>query len=70
MTILTTPMRTFVRQVMGAAAQLERGLVAARMQGGRRRSASKGGYLGGKVPYGYALENGKLVSPSRGSRRP
>ena len=33
------PMRTFVRQVMGASAQLERGLVSARLQGGRRRGS-------------------------------
>jgi DNA invertase Pin-like site-specific DNA recombinase len=55
------PMRTFVRQVMGAAAQLERGMVVARMQGARRRKRARGGYIGGDVPYGYRLENGELV---------
>ena len=37
------PHRTFLRQVLGAAAQLERGLIVARLQGGRRRKASRGG---------------------------
>jgi DNA invertase Pin-like site-specific DNA recombinase len=47
------PMRTFVRQVMGAAGQLERGLAVARLQGGRRRKAERGGYAGGWTPYGF-----------------
>lgn len=50
------PMRTFVRQVMGAAGQLERGLAVARLQGGRRRKAERGGYAGGWTPYGYRRE--------------
>jgi DNA invertase Pin-like site-specific DNA recombinase len=50
------PMRTFVRQVTGAGAQLERGMVVARMQGGRRRKVSRNGYVGGKVPYGWERE--------------
>jgi len=47
------PMRTFVRQVMGAAGQLERGLAVARLQGGRRRKVERGGYAGGWIPYGF-----------------
>lgn len=38
------PQRRFLRQVMGAAAELERGLIKARLQGGRRRKAQQGGY--------------------------
>jgi DNA invertase Pin-like site-specific DNA recombinase len=49
------PMRTFARQVMGAAAQLERGMIVARMQGGRRRRRKQGGYIGGDATYGYRL---------------
>jgi DNA invertase Pin-like site-specific DNA recombinase len=58
------PHRTFLRQVLGAAAQLERGLVKARLQGGRRRKASKGGYIGGKVnaKYGYDLVDGVYIA--------
>jgi DNA invertase Pin-like site-specific DNA recombinase len=50
------PMRTFVRQVMGAAQQLERGMTVARMQGGRRRKSDNGGYVGGIVRYGWRVE--------------
>src|SRR4051794_12237210 len=44
------PHRRFLRQVMGAAAELERGLIRARLQGGRRRKAARGGYIGGQPP--------------------
>jgi len=58
------PHRTFLRHVVGAAAQLERGLVAARLQGGRRRKAAQGGYIGGTRlhrRYGYRVEDGEYV---------
>lgn len=46
------PMRTFVRQVMGAAAQLERGLIVKRLKSGRRAKAERGGYATGAPVYG------------------
>ncbi len=55
------PHRRFLRQVMGAAAELERGLIKARLHGGRRRKARAGGYIGGRSlhpKYGYRLVNG------------
>jgi DNA invertase Pin-like site-specific DNA recombinase len=55
------PMRTFARQVMGAAAQLERGLVTARLQAGRKRKAAGGGYVGGQRTFGYRIEERRLV---------
>jgi DNA invertase Pin-like site-specific DNA recombinase len=58
------PQRRFLRQVMGAAAELERGLIKARLQGGRRRKAARGGYIGGKRlhrRYGYELVNSTYV---------
>lgn len=58
------PQRRFLRQVMGAAAELERGLIKARLQGGRRRKAARGGYIGGARlhrRYGYQLEEGEYV---------
>jgi DNA invertase Pin-like site-specific DNA recombinase len=58
------PHRRFLRQVMGAAAELERGLVTARLQGGRRRKAAKGGYIGGTRlhrRYGYDLVDGEYL---------
>ena len=59
------PQRKFLRQVMGAAAELERGLIKARLQGGRRRKAARGGYVGGKRlhrRYGYDLVDGEYVA--------
>jgi DNA invertase Pin-like site-specific DNA recombinase len=55
------PMLTFVRQVMGAAAQLDRSLVVSRMRAGRRLKAERGGYAFGAPPFGYRAINGRLV---------
>ncbi len=58
------PHRTFLRQVLGAAAQLGRGLVAARLQGGRRRKAAQGGWVGGhrlRRRYGYEVIDSAYV---------
>jgi DNA invertase Pin-like site-specific DNA recombinase len=41
------PQRRFLRQVLGAAAELERGLIRARLRGGQRRKQARGGYTGG-----------------------
>jgi DNA invertase Pin-like site-specific DNA recombinase len=58
----TDPMRTFARQVCGAARQLERGMIVARMQGGRRRARERGKHIGGSAPYGYRVaESGNLL---------
>lgn len=58
------PHRRFLRQVMGAAAELERGLIRARLAGGRERKAAAGGYIGGTrlhPRYGYELVDGAYV---------
>ncbi|MEJ7784854.1 MAG: recombinase family protein [Solirubrobacteraceae bacterium] len=55
------PHRRFLRQVMGAAAELERGLIKARLHGGRRRKARAGGFIGGRTlhpKYGFVLVDG------------
>lgn len=54
------PMRTAMRQVIGVFAQLERGMIAARMRSGRRLKAERGGYAGGRPPFGWAARNGSL----------
>ncbi len=42
---------------MGAAAELERGMIAARLRAGRRRKRERGGYTGGPaVPFGLRVE--------------
>ncbi len=55
------PMRTFVRQVIGGVAQLERSLIAKRMRDGRRIKAEQGGFAFGAPPFGYRAEGRELV---------
>ncbi|MFI0012967.1 recombinase family protein [Streptomyces globisporus] len=55
------PMRTFVRHVMGAAAQLERGLIVKKLKGGRRAKAAKGGYAHGAPAYGQRAADKELT---------
>lgn len=47
--------------MVAAFAQMEREMITNRMSGGRRVKAIKGGYAGGKAPYGYTSSNGALV---------
>lgn len=47
------PMRTFVRQVMGAAAQLDRSMLTARMMAGRRKKKAEGGKGEGQYRFGF-----------------
>lgn len=54
------PMRTFVRQVMGAAAQLERGLIVKRLTGGLAAKRAAGGYAGGAPAYGQRAVDAEL----------
>lgn len=65
------PMRTFVRQVMGAAAQLERGLIAKRLRNGRRNKAAQGGYAYGAPRYGQQTTKDKELAtlPEEEERR-
>ena len=42
-------------------AEMERENITKRTSSGRKVKASKGGYSGGRPPYGYAPQNGKLV---------
>ena len=44
------PMRTFLRQVIGGVAQLERSLIAKRMRDGRRAKAEAGGTRSASTP--------------------
>lgn len=41
-----------------AFAQLERNFITMRMSGGRMAKAAKGGFAGGKAPFGYKAERG------------
>ncbi len=55
------PMRTAMRQMAGVFAQLEKGMIVARMQSGRRAKAAKGGYAYGSPPYGWRSQDRELV---------
>lgn len=55
------PMRTIVRQVMGAAAQLERGLISKRLRNGRKTKAGSGGYAYGAPACGQKAADKTLT---------
>lgn len=50
-----------LRQMVGVFAQMERGMIAARLRAGRRRKHAEGGYAYGGPPYGFRAERGALV---------
>lgn len=47
--------------MLAAIAEVERMNINARTSGGRKQKASKGGYSGGGVPYGYCTANHSLA---------
>jgi DNA invertase Pin-like site-specific DNA recombinase len=55
------PMRTFIRQVLGAVSQLEAAMITRRLRRGREHKAANGGYAHGAPPFGYRAEGGELV---------
>lgn len=55
------PMRTTIRQVMGAFKELDRKLVAKRLRDGRKSKARRGQHANGPAPYGWRTEAGELV---------
>jgi len=57
----TDPIRTAMRQMAGAFAQLERGMIRLRMENGRSDKREKGGYVGGAPRYGEKAEGKALV---------
>ena len=59
------PVRTFVRQVLGAVSQLEAGMIRRRLRRVRLHKASEGGYSHGAPRYGLRAEEGNLVEDER-----
>lgn len=50
--------------MLAAIAEVERMNINARTTGGRKQKASKGGYSGGKEPYGYrSIDRGLVIVP-------
>ena len=55
------PVRTFVRQVLGAGSQMEAGLIRRRLTKGKEAKAARGGYAYGRPAYGFKAEGKELV---------
>lgn len=55
------PMRKAMRQMMGVFAELERGMIVARLRRGRAAKKKTGGYVAGRPPYGLRASDGALV---------
>jgi DNA invertase Pin-like site-specific DNA recombinase len=56
------PMRTFVRQVIGGIAQLDRALLNKRLKAGREAKKASGGRASGRPPYGWrSVGKGELM---------
>lgn len=55
------PMRTTIRQIMGAIKELDRKLVVKRLRDGRRAKSRRGQHANGPAPCGWRTEHGELV---------
>lgn len=58
----STPQGMLTLQMLGSFAEFERNLINERTRSGRVVTAKSGKYAGGKIPYGYALVDGKFVT--------
>ena len=55
------PSRKLIRQVLGAVSEYQRAMISMRLRTGRKRKSENGGFAYGSPPFGYRVENGKLV---------
>ena len=55
------PAVVLFRQMVSAFAQFEKGMITARLSGGRKEKARSGGYAGGGVSLGYQAKRGQKV---------
>jgi DNA invertase Pin-like site-specific DNA recombinase len=62
------PTRNLTRQILGAIAQYERALIVLRMRSGKLAKQVKGGYIGGRVPYGFDLTTDGYLEPNAPER--
>jgi site-specific DNA recombinase len=60
----TTPIGAFIFSLLGSMAELEKETIAERTSSGRVRATTAGGYTGGKIPFGYALNDDRQFIPS------
>jgi DNA invertase Pin-like site-specific DNA recombinase len=57
--------RVLVRQILGAVSQYERALIRSRMMAGKAAKVAKGGFGGGRPPFGWRAEGKELVRDKR-----
>ncbi|MED0739039.1 recombinase family protein [Aneurinibacillus thermoaerophilus] len=57
----STPMGKLVFQMIGGFAEFEREMIQDRMESGKKEKAKRGGFAGGRIPYGYDSINKELV---------
>jgi DNA invertase Pin-like site-specific DNA recombinase len=55
------PSRAMIRQILGAVAQYERGMIRLRLRQGKARKLAQGGYVGGAPRFGFRAESRELV---------
>ena len=55
------PTKVLIRQIVGAVSQYERAVIRGRMMAGKAAKAATGGFLGGRAPYGFRIEDGQVV---------
>src|SRR4051812_6194661 len=55
------PMRKAMRKMRGVLAELDKDTVVMRLRKGKQAKRTKGGFIGGQVPFGYVTEGGHLV---------
>ena len=54
------PQKRLMKEIVRAFASYERELIAERLSAGKKAKAKQGGYVGGRVPYGYYVEQGEV----------
>jgi DNA invertase Pin-like site-specific DNA recombinase len=59
------PSRAMIRQILGAVAQYERGMIRLRLRQGKARKVAQGGYAGGAPRFGFRAEGAALVPDAR-----
>jgi DNA invertase Pin-like site-specific DNA recombinase len=59
------PSRAMIRQILGAVAQYERGMIRLRLRQGKARKLAQGGYVGGAPRFGFRAEGAALVPDER-----
>jgi DNA invertase Pin-like site-specific DNA recombinase len=55
------PTKVLIRQIIGAVSQYERAVIKGRMMSGKAAKAARGGFLGGRAPYGWRIETGEVL---------